>query len=82
MYTLLQDKLSKLSVPDSICRLIMTSCQTGSSMLSWGNTSLTLRPSATDTPQGCVLSLLLFSLPTASHLVISLSVYQLLEVHR
>ncbi len=48
--TLLQDKLSELSVPNSTCRWITDcscdSCLTRGSMWHWGNTSQTSWPSA------------------------------------
>ncbi|XP_077959458.1 uncharacterized protein LOC144408008 [Gasterosteus aculeatus] len=43
-----------------------TSCLTGSSTGSWGNMSQALGPSSPTSPQGCVLSPLLFSLYTNS----------------
>jgi len=59
---LLKDKLSQLSVPDSTCRWITDFLSNRKRHVRLGNMSLT--PISTGSPQGCVLSLLLFSLYT------------------
>ena len=63
---LLQDKLSQLSVPDSICRWITDFLSDRSQHVRLGKLISDPRTISTGSPQGCVLSPLLFSLYTNS----------------
>ena len=63
---LLQDKLSQLSVPDSTCRWITDFLSDRRQHVRLGKLTSDSRTISTGTPQGCVLSPLLFSLYTNS----------------
>ncbi|KAF7645674.1 hypothetical protein LDENG_00200350 [Lucifuga dentata] len=62
--TLLQDKLSQLSLPDSTCRWITDFLSDRKQHVNLGISDS--RTISTRSPQGCVLSPLLFSLYTNS----------------
>src|SRR4029434_3108791 len=64
--TLLQDKLSQLSVPDSTCRWITDFLSDRRQHVRLGKHDSDPRTISTGSPQGCVLSPLLFSLYTNS----------------
>src|SRR4029434_110081 len=66
MRALLQDKLSQLSVPDSICRWITDFLSDRRQHVRLGKHVSDPRTISTGSPQGCVLSPLLFSLYTNS----------------
>ncbi len=61
---LLQDKLSQLNVPDSTCRWITDFLTDRSQCVRLGKNVSDTRTISTGSPQGCVLSPLLFSLYT------------------
>uniref|UniRef100_A0A8C5N999 Reverse transcriptase domain-containing protein n=1 Tax=Gouania willdenowi TaxID=441366 RepID=A0A8C5N999_GOUWI len=63
---LLQDKLSQLNVPDSTCRWITDFLSDRKQHVKLGKTISAPRTISTGSPQGCVLSPLLFSLYTNS----------------
>ena len=63
---LLQDKLSQLSVPDSTCRWITDFLSDRRQHVRLGKHVSDSRTISTGSPQGCVLSPLLFSLYTNS----------------
>uniref|UniRef100_A0A672MN05 Reverse transcriptase domain-containing protein n=1 Tax=Sinocyclocheilus grahami TaxID=75366 RepID=A0A672MN05_SINGR len=62
--TLLQTKLTQLSVPSSICQWITSFLTDRQQLVRIGKFTSNNRTTSTGTPQGCVLSPLLFSLYT------------------
>ncbi|KAL0185677.1 hypothetical protein M9458_017347, partial [Cirrhinus mrigala] len=62
--TLLQTKLNQLSVPSSICQWITSFLTDRQQLVRLGKLMSSTRTTNTGTPQGCVLSPLLFSLYT------------------
>ncbi|KAK3507898.1 hypothetical protein QTP70_002528 [Hemibagrus guttatus] len=62
--TLLQTKLTQLSVPSSICQWITSFLTDRHQLVKLGKFTSNSRTTSTGAPQGCVLSLLLFSLYT------------------
>ncbi|KAK3574669.1 hypothetical protein QTP86_011589 [Hemibagrus guttatus] len=62
--TLLQTKLTQLSVPSSICQWITSFLTDRHQLVKLGKFKSNSRTTSTGTPQGCVLSPLLFSLYT------------------
>ncbi|KAK3554319.1 hypothetical protein QTP70_020816 [Hemibagrus guttatus] len=62
--TLLQTKLTQLSVPSSICQWITSFLTDRHQLVKLGKFTSYSRTTSTGTPQGCVLSPLLFSLYT------------------
>ncbi|KAL0153375.1 hypothetical protein M9458_051294 [Cirrhinus mrigala] len=62
--TLLQTKLNQLSVPSSICQWITSFVTDRQQLVRMGTLMSSSRTTNTGAPQGCVLSLLLFSLYT------------------
>ncbi|KAK3548220.1 hypothetical protein QTP70_005157 [Hemibagrus guttatus] len=62
--TLLQTKLAQLSVPSSICQWITSFLTDRHQLVKLGKFMPNSRTTSTGAPQGCVLSLLLFSLYT------------------
>ncbi len=61
---LLLSKLTQLSVPNSICQWITSFLTDRQQVVRLGKLSSSTRTISTGAPQGCVLSLLLFSLYT------------------
>ncbi len=60
----LQNKLTQLSVPTSVCQWITSFLTDRQQLLRLGKFSSSTRTTSTGAPQGCVLSPLLFSLYT------------------
>ncbi len=70
----LQNKLTQLSVPTSVCQWITSFLTDRQQLVRLGTFSSSTRTISTGAPQGCVLSPLLFSLyTTTAHLVNPLS---------